>query len=159
MAQDVFAINGNRRGVRTDVDQGTAGTFLCLCQHGVGQGQRCQIHLCNVDTSDFKTLVEVAVKRFSFQDIKEVSLQVGSLNSYRIELVLRVDLVFLNGSIKDFLILIFHVAVGVHELNDHVLCDTCVRRQIFGNNISDTADGLSANANVYLENLCLELVL
>ena len=103
-----------------------------------------------------ETLVQVAVEKLPPENIQEVALEAGALNAHRIKLILRVDLVFLRGSIEYFLVLISHVAVGVHELVDHLLLDNRIGGQVFDNDIFHAEDGLSAHSNVYMRDFCLQ---
>ena len=159
MAQDILAIDGDGRGIGSEVDQGTARTLLSLREYAVGQCQRCQVHLRHADACHLETSVEVAVEGLPFEDVQEITLQTGGLDAHRVDLVLGVDLVFLDGCIEDLLILIFHVAVGVHEFDHHVLGDDGLCRQVLTDHIPDTANRLSAYTDIHLGDFRLQLVL
>ena len=159
VAQDVLAIDRDGGGVVADVDEGAARAFLCLGQHAFGQGEWRQIHLGHADAGHVKALVEVAVEGLAPQDVEEVPLQVGGLYAHGVELILRVNLVLLHGGVEYLLVLIAHVAVGVHQLNDHLLSDAGLGGQVFGDDVAHTSDGLPAHADIDLRDLRLELVL
>ena len=157
MAQDVLGIDGYRRRISTEIDQCTARALLCFCQHAVGQSQRGQVHLSDIDIGRLEALVQVLIECLAFQNIEEVAFQTCRLDAYGVDLELRAHLVFLYGSVENLLIWVGHVTVGVHQFDDHILCDNALVGEILANDVPDAADGLSANADIHLSDFSLEL--
>ena len=157
MAKDIFGIDRYGRRISPKIDQCTARALLCFCQYAVGQSQRGKVHLCHIDAGGLKALVQVLVESLALQDIEKVAFQACSLDANGVDLELGTHLIFLYGSIENFLIRIGHVTVGVHQFNHHILCDNALVGEIFANDIPDTADGLSANADIHLSDFSLEL--
>ena len=125
----------------------------------VGQCQRCKIHLGNRDVGILETSVDVVVESLAPQDIQEDALEVRTLYANRIQLVLAVYLVFLGDGIKDFLVWIGHVAVDVHQLVDHFLCDDGVLRQVFHDHVLDAADRTATHTDINLSDILLQYCL
>ena len=150
MAQHVLIVDAYRGGVGTYIYQCASRTALSICQYAVGQCQWSQVHLCNGYTSHIETLVQFLIKLLPPQDIQEVTLQTRTLDTYGIHLVLIVNLIFLCGGIEDFLILITHIAVSVHQFVNHLLGNDSVGRQVLYNNILYTTDRLSSNTYIYM---------
>ena len=114
--------------------------FLRLGQHAVGQSQRREVHLGDVDVGRLEALVQAVVERLAAKDVEEVSLQSLALDADRVDLVLRVNLVLLDGGIENFLVGIRHVAVGVHQFNHHVLGHLGLHCHVLGDDIAHAAD-------------------
>ena len=157
VAQDVLAVDGDRRGVRSDVDEGASGAFLCLREYAVGESQRREEHLGDIDAGGLEALVEVLVECLALQDVEEVAFYPRALYAHGVELRLCVDLVFLHCHVEYLLVRILPVAVDVHQFDDHVLRDFGLRRQVPGYHVSHAAYGLSAHAHVDLCYRRLEL--
>ena len=77
----------------------------------------------------------------------------------RVELVLGINLIFLNSSIENLLIGVIDVTVGVHELNNHVLRNNGLGRKILGDDVVNRADRLTCNTHINLCDGRLELLL
>ena len=73
VTQDILREDRDGGRVSSKIYQSTAGTLLGLCQYAVGQGQRSQIHLSDIDASSLEALVQVLVERIAFQDIQEIA--------------------------------------------------------------------------------------
>ena len=157
MAQDVLRIDGDGGRVGTQVDEHAARTALGLGQYGVGQSQRCVEHLGNMDASHLEAAVPVLVEGLTLQDVQVVALQTGALYADRVLLILRVDLVFLYGGVDNLLVRIVGVAVGIDQFVNHGVGHDSTCRQILRNHIAHATNRLSANANVHLLDLCLQL--
>ena len=80
------------------------------------------------------------------------------LNANRVELILAVYLIFLYSGIEDFLIWILHITVGIHEFDNHILCDNGFCWQILCYYIPYTTNRLSAYTYIHLSDLSLKLV-
>ena len=158
VAQHVFEIDRDGGGVGTQVDEHASRALLGIGEHAVGQRQRCQIHVGDGYAGQVEALVEIAVEQLSPEDVQEVALQSGALNAHGVHLVLVVYLVFLRGSIQDFLVLVAHVAVAVHQFVHHFLRDDGVFGKVLHNVVPYTANRLSADTHIDIGYLRLERV-
>ena len=159
VAQDVLIIDGDGRRVGTHIDQRTTGALLRLGQHAVRQSQRSEVQFCDVDIGSLETLVQVLIERLALQDIEEIALNARALDANRVNLILRIDLILLNGSVQNLLVGIGHAAVVIHEFHDHVLSDEGFAGQVLSNDIADRANRLTTYTNIHLSDGGLQLFL
>ena len=159
VAEHILIIDRDCRRIGSQVDKQAASSLLCLAEHTVGKRQGCQIHLGNGNASLVEAVVQIVIERLTPQDVQEIALQAVGLDAYRVELILRVYLVFLGCSIQNFLFGIGHASVGIHQFVDHFGGNDGFSRQILHNDVTDTANRLSADTHVDLGYLTLKLVL
>ena len=136
MTQNVFVVNRYCRCVGTNVNQGTSRTFLRLRKHAVSQCQRRKIELGNANLCHFEAVVKALIEGLTLQDVEEVALKPGALDANRVGLKLRVNLILLDCHVNELLIRILHIAVGIHQFNDHLLCYKRVGRQVTGDDVT-----------------------
>ena len=150
MTQDVLGVDGYCSRIGTDVDKGTSRALLSLGEYAVCQCQWRQIHFGDTNTCGLETFVEVLIECLALKDIQEVAFETIGLYANGIELELRTYLVFLSGSIENFLILIYHTTVCIHQFDDHVLSDNRFYGKVFRYHVFHAADRLSANTDIDL---------
>ena len=73
MTEQVFAVNGNGGGLRTEVDQRTSASLLRVGEHTVGQCEGRNKHVGNGNTRSGETLLEVAIVVATPKDIEEMT--------------------------------------------------------------------------------------
>ncbi len=159
MAEHVLIVYRDGGRVGSEVHEQASGPALGLRKHAVCQRQRCQVHLGYLDSCLIEASVEVLVERLPPEYVEEVALQLRALYADGIDLQLRVDLVLECDGVEYFLVGIVHVAVGVHQLVHHLLCDYGLRRQLPDDHILDANDALAAYAHIHLLYLCMQLCL
>ena len=156
MAQDVLIVNRNGGGVGTEVNKCASRTLFCISEHSVGECQRSKIHLCDCNASHIETFVQAAVELISPQNVEEVSLKARALDAHRVELKLVVNLILLCRSIKYFLVLITHVAIGVHQFVHHHLCDDGLSGKCLDDVVLHTSNRLSAHSHIHMRYFLLQ---
>ena len=86
MANDVLMIHHHGRSVCSQVHQQAAAALLYRRQDSVGQGERCQIHLCYLHAGYVEAAVELLIVATALQDIEEITLQPAALYADRVQL-------------------------------------------------------------------------
>ena len=157
MAEHVFPEDTDGGGVGADVDECAAGALLSFGEHGIGQSQRSKIHLGHLDVGQFEAAVQVLEEGLAHEDVEEVALQACGTNAHGIHLHVRVHTVFLLGDVEDLLVRIVEVPIGIHQFDNHLLCDDGVGRKVAPDGVAHRAQGLSANADKDLNDACLQL--
>ena len=128
MAQDILAIYRHGSCIGTQINQCASRALLSLGEDTIGEGYGRDIHLSNINIDSLEALVEILIECISLKDIQEIALDMRTLNSYGVCLILRVNLVFLLGNIKNLLVGIFHRTVSIHQVDYHLLGNLCSRR-------------------------------
>ena len=158
VAQDVLVVYRHGGGLGAQVYEHTSAALLRLGEHAVGEHQRCEIHLDDVDAGALEALVAGVVELLAPQYVKEIAFQVLALYACGVKLELVVNLVFLSDGIDNLLFGIIHAAVGVHEFVYHVLAHDGSLFQVFDNHILYAAYRLSSSAYIHACYLGLERV-
>ena len=158
MAQDILAIYRHSSSVGPQVNQRASRTLLSLGKHTVGKCYWRYIHLCHIDIDSLEALVEILIEGVALKYVEEVALDMRTLYSYGVGLILRVNLIFLLGNIQNLLFGIFHRTVCIHQVDNHLLSHLGCRRQFLGDDISHTTYRLTTHTNIHLCNVSLELV-
>ena len=159
VAQDVLGIDRDGSSVGTDVDQCAARTLFSLGEHAVGQRQGSEVELGHADACILEALVQLLEESLALEYVQVVTLQLCTLYAHGVELQLRVDAVFLDGSVEYFLVGVNLAAVGVLQFVDHGSCNGASLGQVLDDDVAHAADGLSTHTYIYLGNLRLELCL
>ena len=119
MTKYVLAEDEHRGCLRSHIHEHTSRTLLCISEHAVGEGNRCEIHLCYLHSGTVKAVVQTVIIFLSLQDIEEITLQVRTFYTHRLQLILVVHLIFMRYKIYNLKVFVLHGAVGVHEFVDH----------------------------------------
>ena len=73
MTEQVFAVNGNSGGLRTEINQRTSASLLRVGEHTVGQCEGRDKYVGNGNTRSGETLLEVAIVVATPKDIEEMT--------------------------------------------------------------------------------------
>ena len=148
--ENVVFINRNSGGISSEVDECAARTAFALGQHGIGCYQWRDQLVGNIDLCLLEAVFQILPYGRAGDDIEETSFDVASYQSHRVGLQIIADFVFLRRYVQ---------YIHIDYRNRYVLIADSVY-QLFRDNrfffevatyyVADCAEGLSANAYVYL---------